>query len=305
MATNKNGYAVVVHGGVGEPLHYTDGCKAAADAAQDRLQAGKDALDAAVAAVVSLENDGRFNAGTGAVLALDGETINLDGCVMDSRGTLGIVSSIKFVKNPVLVARDVARSPHVALACDGATQFARVMGHRFYYQPTEESRKQHCEMIDQVKKHEVINQINGEEYEKYWNFVVPKGFARENGCGSDTVGAVVRDEDGNFAVAGSTGGTSPALLGRIGDTAMMGSGFYAGPLGAIAATGIGEEIIRNLLAFRVYSWIEAGMPLQEALEKGIGLFDKGIDVGLIAVTRTEAASHSNKPMPQAKVIQHG
>ncbi|HEY1042419.1 MAG TPA: isoaspartyl peptidase/L-asparaginase [Telluria sp.] len=303
MATTRNGYAVVVHGGVGEPLHYTDGCDAAAAAAVRQLDTGKDALEAAVAAVVSLENDGRFNAGTGAVLALDGETINLDGCVMDSRGTLGVVSSIKFVRNPVLVARDVASSPHVALACDGATQFARVMGHRFYYKPTEQARKTHCEMLDKVMKHEVINQVEGGEYEKYWNFVVPKGFARENGCGSDTVGAVVRDADGNFAVAGSTGGASPALLGRIGDTAMMGSGFYAGPLGAVAATGIGEQIIRKLLAFRVYGWIEGGMPLQEALQKGIELFDRDIEVGLIAVTSTEAACHANKSMPRAKVIQ--
>jgi beta-aspartyl-peptidase (threonine type) len=304
MATINNGYAVVVHGGVGEPLHYADGCQAAADAAVKRLLAGKDALDAAVAAVVSLENDGRFNAGTGAVLALDGETINLDGCVMDSRGTLGIVSSIKFVKNPVLVARDVAKSPHVALACEGATQFARLMGHRFYYKPTEQARQKHCEMIEKVEKHEEINKIKGDEYLKYWNFIVPKEFARENGCGSDTVGAVVRDPEGNFAVAGSTGGASPALLGRIGDTAMMGSGFYAGPHGAVAATGIGEEIIRNLLAFRVYGWIEDGMPLMEALEKGIALFDKDIETGLIAVSRNEAGCHSNKPTPHAKVLQH-
>lgn len=259
-------------------------------------------MDAAIAAVVVLEDDGRFNAGTGGVLALDGETINMDACVMDSRGTLGAVSSIKYVKNPVLVARDVAKSPHVGLACDGATQFARVMGHRFFYEPTAESRKLHGEMIDKVRAHEKINQVNGEEYEKYWNFIVPKDFARENGC--DTVGAVVRDADGNFAVAGSTGGTSPALLGRIGDTPMMGSGFYAGPDGAVAATGIGEEIVRKLLAFRVYSWIESGMPLMQALEKGIALFDKDIDVGLIAVSRTEAGSCSNKPMPQAKVLDH-
>lgn len=302
MSTDKNGYAVVVHGGVGEPLHYTDGCASAAAAACRRIDDGHDALDAAIAAVVVLEDDGRFNAGTGGVLALDGETINMDACVMDSRGTLGAVSSIQFVKNPVLVARDVAKSPHVALACHGAIQFARIMGHRFYYQPTDQARKKFGEMFDKVREHEKINKIPGEDYERYWNFVVPQTFARENGC--DTVGAVVRDRDGIFAVAGSTGGSAPALLGRIGDTSVMGSGFYAGPHGAVAATGIGEEIIRNLLAFRVYSWIESGMPLKEALERGIALFDPEIGVGLIAVSRTEAGSHANQPMPTAKVLEH-
>jgi L-asparaginase/beta-aspartyl-peptidase (threonine type) len=302
MATEQ-GYAVVVHGGAGEPLHYSDGCKAAAVAAVSQLTRGQPAIDAAVAAVESLENDGRFNAGTGAVLALDGETISMDACVMDSCGVLGSVSSINFVKNPVLVARDVARTPHVSLACDGATQFARVMGHKFYYAPTSQARELHCEMIDKVREGTVMNGIDTRDYERYWNFIVPVTFARENGC--DTVGAVVRDAEGRFAVAGSTGGSSPMLLGRVGDTCTMGSGFYAGPAGAVAATGVGEEIIRRILSFRVYQWIEDGMPLMDALKEGIGLFPENIDVGLIAVSRTEMGSHCNKQMPTAQATPAG
>lgn len=99
MATIKYGCAVVVHGGVDEPLHYADGCESAAAAALRRLGPGHDAIEAA---------------------ALDGETINMDPDVMDSRGTLGAIPSIKCVKNPVLVARDVARSLHVDLPCDDA-----------------------------------------------------------------------------------------------------------------------------------------------------------------------------------------
>jgi hypothetical protein len=66
----------------------------------------------------------------------------------------------------------------------------------------------------------------------------------------------------------------PSLLGRVGDTPIIGSGFYAGPLGAVAATGIGEQIVRHLLARTVYGWIEDGMPLEQALKRGVGLFDK-------------------------------
>lgn len=296
MATEK-GYAVVVHGGAGEPQHYEDGCKAAADAAVLELTRGNQAVDAAVAAVVSLENDGRFNAGTGAVLALDGETINLDASVMDSCGVLGAVSSIKFVKNPVLVARDVSKTPHVALACEGATQFARIMGHKFYYAPTRQARETHGEMIEKVREGVHEHNQDWKDYEKYWNFIVPVQFARENGC--DTVGAVVRDAQGRFAVAGSTGGSSPTLLGRVGDTCTMGSGFYAGPAGAVACTGIGEEIIRRITAFRTYQWIESGMPLKEALQKAVAEFPENIDFGIIAVSKTEAGSASNRTMPQA------
>jgi hypothetical protein len=95
----------------------------------------------------------------------------------------------------------------------------------------------------------------------------------------------------------------PSLLGRVGDTPIIGSGFYAGPHGAVAATGIGEHIVRHLLAHRVYTWIEDGMPLELALKRGVSLFDKDVDVGLIAVSRTEAGSWSNREMPAAQIIQ--
>ena len=70
MNTTTLPCAVVVHGGAGEPRELDDGCVQAAQRAMDQLEQGRDALDAAVAAVTVLENDGRFNAGTGANLGL-------------------------------------------------------------------------------------------------------------------------------------------------------------------------------------------------------------------------------------------
>jgi L-asparaginase/beta-aspartyl-peptidase (threonine type) len=295
-------YAVVAHGGVGADPDAADGCRAAVDQAIRAIREGKDALAAAIAAVVHMENDGRFNAGTGAVLALDGETIEMDAAVMDTRGRLGMVACIQKVRNPVLVARGVADTPHVCLACEGAIRFARMMGHEHFYQPTRKSRETHCDMIAGVRQGRVRHQVQYKEFEKYWNYTVPVKPALEKAC--DTIGAVVRDPDGHFAVAASTGGSSPALLGRVGDTPMVGSGFYAGPHGAVAATGIGENIVRELLCFRVYQWIEQGMRLQQALERGVALFDKDIDVGLIAVSKTEMGACANKPMPKAEA-SHG
>ncbi len=117
----------------------------------------------------------------------------------------------------------------------------------------------------------------------------------------DTVGVIARGTGNHFAVAGSTGGSAPSLLGSVGDTPLVGSGFYAGPAGAVAATGVGEHIIRHLLAISVYRWIKDGMPLQQALQRGIDLFGPEIPVGLIAVSRTEAGSCSNGDMPTAPV----
>jgi L-asparaginase / beta-aspartyl-peptidase len=62
--------------------------------------------------------------------------------------------------------------------------------------------------------------------------------------------------------------------------------------------------VRHLLARTVYGWLEDGMPLEQALKRGIDLFDPAVPVGLIAVTRTEAGSHANRDMPQARLARN-
>src|SRR5512143_2870810 len=76
--------AAIAHGGVGGPLEVTDGCRAAVDAALHALEQGADPVDAAVAGVVVMEDDPRFNAGTGANVRLDGATVQMDASVMRS-----------------------------------------------------------------------------------------------------------------------------------------------------------------------------------------------------------------------------
>ena len=77
--------AAIAHGGVGTPAEHSDGCRAAVDRALAVLAANGDPLDAAVAGVVVLEDDPRFNAGTGSIVRLDG-TVQMDASVMDSAG---------------------------------------------------------------------------------------------------------------------------------------------------------------------------------------------------------------------------
>lgn len=83
--------------------------------------------------------------------------------------------------------------------------------------------------------------------------------------------------------------------------ALVGCGYYAGPEGAVAATGIGEHIVRHLLARTVYQWIADGVPLAQALRRGVELFAPEVSVGLIAVSRTEQGSCSNRAMPEASL----
>lgn len=297
--TSGNG-AIVVHGGAGAGRDLDDGCRKAARAAQAELAQGKDALTAAIAAVVVMEDDERFNAGTGAALGLDGETIEMDAAVMDTRGRLGAVACLRSVKNAILVARDVTVTPHCLLSGEGAERFARLMGHAPYHVVTDKARREHREMLEKLAgKEPAMPGVDNDAFARFWNYAGSPALRASGNC--DTVGAVVRDTSGHFAVAGSTGGSAPSLLGRVGDTPMVGSGFYAGPEGAVAATGVGEYIIRHMLASTVYQWIAAGMDLDQALQRGIDLFPKEVEVGLIAVSRTRSGACSNAPMPQAEV----
>lgn len=301
LSDKLHGFAIVTHGGAGEPLAFTDGCEQAAQAGRAKVDAGGDALDAAIAAVLVLEEDARFNAGTGAVLCLDGATIEMDTSVMDTRGRLGAVACVRDVRNPVLLARAVADTPHVLPCGEGAERLARSLGLESAQAIRASQREKHVKLMQELAGAEpAMPGIDNREFARFWNYATP--LALPPAAAHDTVGAVVRGADGHFAVAGSTGGSAPSLLGRVGDTPIIGSGFYAGPLGAIAATGVGEHIVRAMLARTVYGYLEQGMPLQQALQRGIDLIDKDADTGLIAVTKTEAASCSNTQMPSARIV---
>jgi hypothetical protein len=134
-------YAILTHGGAASPNALSDGCVVAAQAAQVILASGGDALAAALAATVVLEDDPRFNAGTGSNLRLDGRLIEMDASVMTSDGRFGGVACVQRVKNPiVLVAAKVRETPHLLLAGDGATAFARRLGFPVFDPTTEGAR---------------------------------------------------------------------------------------------------------------------------------------------------------------------
>lgn len=114
---------------------------------------------------------------------------------------------------------------------------------------------------------------------------------------NDTVGAVAKDKDGNIAVASSTGGCSGRPVGRVGDTPMWGSGLWCEEDVAIAATGIGEEIMLKMLCHRVAQRYHHNGDLDEAMNWGLNLFDSDVEVGLIAIAGDAAMGLANTEMP--------
>ncbi|MEM3242420.1 MAG: isoaspartyl peptidase/L-asparaginase [Conexivisphaerales archaeon] len=103
---------------------------------------------------------------------------------------------------------------------------------------------------------------------------------------NDTIGAVASTHDGWFAAATSTGGIRGKLPGRVGDAAVAGAGFYAmNGSGTIALTGIGEQNLAVLTAFRAVNIMRESNAL-EALKKSF-LYVKnalgGVNQGGIAI----------------------
>lgn len=325
-------HAILTHGGAASPNAYSDGCVAAARAAEAALASGGDALAAALAATVVLEDDPRFNAGTGSNLRLDGRIIEMDASVMTSDGKFGGVTNLQRVKNPVLVAARVRDTPHLLIGGEGATAFARRLGFADYDPTTEGARRKYeramAELRGQGDGHYADDAAAWRDValDKFWNLpgeVLGSGakagqiagdlrgaapgpkddmerprlrVRKPDDEGCDTVGAVVRDSSGRFAATASTGGTLYMLRGRIGDSPLMGCGVYAGPHGAVAATGIGEEIVRRFLSKTVYDWLTNGMSAQAAAERGVSLFPREVDVGLLVIGENDHAIAANRDM---------
>jgi L-asparaginase/beta-aspartyl-peptidase (threonine type) len=289
---------VVVHGGVSAPAEWKDGCEAAAAAGVDALRGGKDALEAAIAATLVLENDGRFNAGKGSVVRLDGVTIEMDAGLMTSEGRIGAVASLRGFRNPILVAREVMDTPHVLLAGEGAGRFAALRGMEPRTEgPTPECMDRHVRVLERLGEKTIRRpEWREADFTLMWNFETP---LPEELRPRDTVGAVVRDGAGRFAATNSTGGAVPMLLGRVGDSPLPGAGFWCGPAGAVATTGVGEAIIRRLAAKDVYDRMVAGDPPQEAVDKVVEGFAEYDWFGALAVSATDHAIGQNRHMPEA------
>lgn len=83
--------------------------------------------------------------------------------------------------------------------------------------------------------------------------------------GHDTVGMVMLDKNGHMVSATSTSGLFMKKDGRVGDSPIIGSGFYCDDeVGGACATGVGEEIMRGCLSYETLSRMRNGMSPQEA-----------------------------------------
>lgn len=249
-------------------------------------------------AVAMLEDDPRFNAGTGSNLRFDGQTIEMDAACMDSSGRFGAVACIRDVKNPVHVARAIMRTPHNLLVGKGATAYARSIGYG-PHNPWTENAQAKFDLLRQGLRASNYDPADCawdlRELARNWNYDIP---LKDILGPEDTVGAIASDGT-RYAAALSTGGTMSTLLGRVGDVPLPGCGLFAGPLGAVAGTGHGDELTRKMLAHTAYGWLASGLTPEQVMQKAFGLFADDVDVGLLILKGDEWAAGSNRDMAWA------
>jgi beta-aspartyl-peptidase (threonine type) len=232
------------------------------------LRTGGSALDAVVASVVILEDHPLFNAGYGSTLNFDG-AVEMDASVMIATSTdakAGAVATISRVKNPVRLARAVMEhTPHVMLAGTGAERFARDTGFALCAPDDLIAPRARERFLARIQSQSEI------------------GFAREK---HGTVGAAALDRHGQLAAATSTGGVPGKMVGRIGDSAIIGAGTFANATAAASATGHGEAIIMASLCRETIEALAKSHPMHIARSKIIELIaTQKQEAGIILVDR--------------------
>jgi N4-(beta-N-acetylglucosaminyl)-L-asparaginase len=229
------------------------------------------ALDAVEAGAKVPESDPMENSvGLGGLPDRDG-VVTLDACIMDEFGNCGSVAFLQNIEHPISVARAVMeKTQHVMLVGEGAFQFALKNGFPQKKLLTPDAEKKWKEWLKTSAYKPVVNKNN-----------------------HDTIGIVALDKSGNLSGACSTSGLAFKMHGRVGDSPIIGAGLYVdNEIGAAAATGVGEEVIRIVGCHLVVELMRQGNSPEESCRLAVERIvkknpekTKTLQVGFIALNK--------------------
>lgn len=240
---------LIIHGGAGSSVESKGGQEpvrkslcAVIDAVYAMLLDGESAIASVVKACQMLEDDPRFNAGTGSVLQSDGQ-VRMSASLMDGdRQSFSGVINASRLKNPIYLAKFLQESSDRVLSDLGATELMRELAVPIFNPLTDERLS---EWIEERK-----------------NDFQTKMASVSMG----TIGAVALDREGRLCAGTSTGGRGFERIGRVSDSAMP-AGNYATKEAAVSCTGVGEHIIDEGFATRIVVRVTDGMSLKDAVDK--------------------------------------
>ncbi|MEH2051982.1 isoaspartyl peptidase/L-asparaginase [Nostoc sp.] len=274
---------LIIHGGAGSSLHGKGGLEAVRrslhtviEEVYSLLLSGATASEAVVQGCQMLEDNPRFNAGTGSVLQSDGQ-IRMSASLMDgASGRFSGVINISRVKNPIDLAQFLQSSPDRVLSDFGSAELAREM---------------------QIPSYNALTDLRLQEWiqERQDNFkstmagvVAEPELLETSNAGRGTIGVVALDTYGKLAAGTSTGGKGFERIGRVSDSAMP-AGNYATSNAGVSCTGIGEDIIDECLAPRIVVRVTDGMSLKEAMQRSLAeAHQNKRDLGAIALDASGA-----------------
>lgn len=244
--------------------------------AGEAITSGKSALDAVIEGVsVEEENIKNTTVGKGGAPDRDGR-VTLDACVMNPQGDYGAVLCVENITNVAALARKVMEeTPHVILTAEGAEEFAYQQGFEKQNLLTPESKEAWEEWKKTSDYKPVINIEN-----------------------HDTIGMLAIDQNGDIAGACTTSGLAYKMKGRVGDSAIIGSGlFIDNEVGGAVATGMGEEVLKTVGSFLIVELMRNGMSPQQACEEAIKRIvtknpdHKNFQVAYVALNKAGEVGH--------------
>jgi L-asparaginase len=260
---------LIIHGGAGSSLHSKGGVDAVRKSlhriVEDiyaKLSQGASAKEGVVYGCHLLENDPRFNAGTGSVLQSDGQ-IRMSASLMDGAAQrFSGVINVSHVQNPIEIAEFLQSQNDRVLSDYGASLLLRELGVAFH------------DPLTELRLQEWIQERRGDFSHQMASVVAEPELAidevgeheLDEEAGRGTIGVVVLDHQGQLAAGTSTGGKGFERIGRVSDSAMP-AGNYANSQAAISCTGIGEHIIDECLAARIVVRVTDGLSLAGAFER--------------------------------------
>lgn len=221
--------------------------------ASELLKEGQSAGEAIEKAIMAVEDFEYYKSvGYGGLPNEDME-VELDAAYMDGDTfDIGAVAAIKDFANPICIARSLSNfKVNNLLVGPGAEKYASKAGFERKNMLTSRAKIHYRNRIKEMKEQEI------------------KPYS-----GHDTVGMVCLDKHGSMTAATSTSGLFMKKAGRVGDSPIVGSGFYVdSAVGGASATGLGEDIMKGCISYEIVRLMKEGMHPQAACEKAVFDFD--------------------------------
>ncbi|MEM7773352.1 MAG: isoaspartyl peptidase/L-asparaginase [Cyanobacteria bacterium P01_A01_bin.37] len=274
---------LIIHGGAGSSLQGKGGVETVrallssmVASVYHQLKQGATAEDAVIAGCQILEDEPRFNAGTGSVLQSDGQVRMSASLMNGATQQFSGVINVSRVKNPIQLAKFLQTSPDRVLSDHGSAALLREL-----------QIPDHNPLTDKRLK-EWLEERTGNFQRSMANVISEDAAPTESEVGRGTIGVVALDDHGRIAVGTSTGGKGFERVGRVSDSAMP-AGNYATQYSGVSCTGIGEDIIDECLAARIVIRVTDGATLHDAFMRSLTeSANNNRDLGAIGLSHTGA-----------------